>query len=88
MTEAIPEKKSVPARVRDSFRRVPGVYYSTAGASENEFDMVAATAATACSRLQRKLKARHLQMIAIGGSIGGHTLYSGGGQYSMLEILK
>lgn len=87
-TEDRPDKKSVPARIWNSFKRAPGVHYSTAGASENEFDMVAATAATACSRLQRKLKGRHLQMIAIGGSIGGHTLYHRGRCCSMLEILN
>ncbi|KAK2759796.1 glyceraldehyde-3-phosphate dehydrogenase 1 [Arachnomyces sp. PD_36] len=70
VAEAAPEKKSVPRRMLDSFKRDPGVYYSTAGGPENQYNMVAATTATACSRLQKKLKSRHLQMIAIGGSIG------------------
>lgn len=74
-TEDLPEKLSVWSRVRNSFKRAPGVHYTTAGTAENEFDMVAATAATARSRLQRKLKARHLQMISIGGSIGGFSNY-------------
>jgi hypothetical protein len=42
------------------------------------YDVEAAAAATAQSPLARKLKGRHLQMIAIGGSIGGCDMASFG----------
>lgn len=40
------------------------------GANGRVFDGVGAARATANSSLHRRLKGRHLQMIAIGGSIG------------------
>lgn len=72
------KKKNIPLRILNSFKRDPGVYYSTpAGGSRYEYDIVAATTATSSSRLQRRLKGRHLQMIAIGGSVGGaYPLYN------------
>lgn len=58
-------------RIWDSFKRDPNA--STTGEAsklEGGFDPHAGAVATANSGLARKLKGRHLQMIAIGGSIG------------------
>ncbi|KAI9851117.1 MAG: glyceraldehyde-3-phosphate dehydrogenase 1 [Thelocarpon superellum] len=75
-------------RVIDSFRRDPS-YTATPrgaiGANGKVFDVEGAALRTAESPLSRKLKGRHLQMIAIGGSIGtglfvgsGKALAAGG----------
>lgn len=77
---------SVASRVFDSFRRDPGrrvtpldpkdeaAIRAEAGRAEHDglryYDIHQATLQTAHSGLARKLKGRHLQMIAIGGSIG------------------
>lgn len=60
-------------RFLDSFRRDPNAHVSKQGqigADGKLFDVGEAAAATAASPLHRTLKSRHLQMIAIGGSIG------------------
>jgi hypothetical protein len=68
-----------PARSRfwaetwDGFKRDRSRRVSTRdmlGADGSVFDMDAVVQATATSPLSRRLKGRHLQMIAIGGSIG------------------
>lgn len=67
-------------RFVDSFRRDPNAHVSKAGQNVDpsdghghlggKFNHKAAAEATANSGLAHKLKARHMQMIAIGGSIG------------------
>lgn len=66
-------KQSIPMRIWDSFKRDPSAYTTprgTIGADGKVFDVESAAQATANTTLARKLKGRHLQMIAIGGSIG------------------
>ncbi|KAK0659323.1 General amino-acid permease GAP1 [Lasiodiplodia hormozganensis] len=75
-------------RVVDSFRRDPNAHATAPtshGGDDKNYDLENAAAATAESPLARKLKGRHLQMIAIGGSIGtglfvgsGKALANGG----------
>lgn len=76
-------QKAASQRWVDSFKRVDGSpeiikdgYYITEGMQDMPrgpdrfYDLSAANARTASSALVRDLKGRHLQMIAIGGSIG------------------
>ena len=71
--DKVESQPSVPRRIIDSFRRDPLSRVTPSGvvgANGVVFDAEAAAQATADSPLARKLKGRHLQMIAIGGSIG------------------
>ena len=59
--------------VVDSFKRDPNARVIPAGflrADNKNWDLEDAYEATASSPLVRRLKGRHLQMIAIGGAIG------------------
>jgi yeast amino acid transporter len=71
--ESTPAKSSFQTRIWDSFKRDPNATVTkpgAVGADGKVFDVESAAAATANSPLSRRLKGRHLQMIAIGGSIG------------------
>jgi len=73
LTDTEKEKTPLSRRVVDSFKRASGSHASGKNALAGDgkvFDVEGAAAATAESPLARKLKGRHLQMIAIGGSIG------------------
>jgi amino acid transporter len=66
-------KYSFPRRIWEGFKPDPHAHTTpagTVGADGRVFDVEGAAQATANSPLARKLKGRHLQMIAIGGSIG------------------
>ncbi|UKZ82799.1 hypothetical protein TrVFT333_010597 [Trichoderma virens FT-333] len=101
-------KKSMGRRFVDSFRRVPGGLPMTGnhGYHINDdlpemgqtggrfYDLRAANVRTANSALARDLKGRHLQMIAIGGSVGtglfvasGLALYQSGPASLLLGYL-
>jgi len=66
-----PSKPNYARRIFDSFKRDPNFPAVSPKTIDGVFDPHAAAAGTAASPLARELKGRHLQMIAIGGSIGG-----------------
>ncbi|PMD43509.1 putative amino acid permease [Hyaloscypha variabilis F] len=73
-----PDKRSIPVRMFDSFRRDPNQTVTETGeiidlklhGHDDSYDIESAINNIAKSPLSRKLEARHLQMIAIGGAIG------------------
>ncbi|KAL9616909.1 MAG: hypothetical protein Q9160_008257 [Pyrenula sp. 1 TL-2023] len=86
--ESEPAHQSFSQRFIDSFKRDPNARVTKAGAVGSDghvFDSENAAQNTADSPLAKTLKGRHLQMIAIGGSIGtglfvgsGKALSTGG----------
>ncbi|KAE8152561.1 amino acid transporter [Aspergillus avenaceus] len=86
--ESEPTQAGIGRRILDSFKRDPNAKvtsHTNAGADGKSFDIENAARNSASSPLQRSLKGRHLQMIAIGGSIGtglfvgsGSVLSTGG----------
>ena len=71
--DKVTPRAGLSSRVWDSFKRdanLRATPHGVVGANGKVFDVEAAALATADSPLARKLKGRHLQMIAIGGSIG------------------
>ena len=71
--ESSVHRDGIGRRVIESFKRDPNFNMTpkgALGADGKVFDVETAAQNTATSPLARKLKGRHLQMIAIGGSIG------------------
>lgn len=79
--ESTAARGSLKARIWDSFKRDPNATVTRAGAVGADgkvFDVEVAAQATADSPLSKRLRSRHLQMIAIGGSVGtGPSNYLG-----------
>jgi len=76
-------KAAWPTRFVDSFRRDPNAsVVATRGSKRGDYDREAAAQATANTTLSRQLKGRHMQMIAIGGSIGTGLFVTSGAALS------
>ena len=72
-----PDGRAFVYRLWDSFRLDPHAHLFRAGepgVGGKVFDVEGAAMNTASSPLRRELRGRHLQMIAIGGSIGKRSL--------------
>lgn len=80
---AVAGDDNIPQRVVDSFKRAPGARLADQKGyhvqdhmlnvhqqRKRHYDVQVANARTVATGLSRELKGRHLQMIAIGGSIG------------------
>ncbi|KAG0646761.1 General amino-acid permease GAP2 [Hyphodiscus hymeniophilus] len=80
------EKQPWNRRFVDSFKRDPNAHVTKEsqreGVTGRDFDHQAAAERTANSGLSRKLKSRHMQMIAIGGSIGTGLFVTSGSALS------
>ncbi|KLJ06836.1 AAT family amino acid transporter [Blastomyces silverae] len=90
-------RDNIFARLVDGFRRDPNAHISKkedVATQDKQFNLEAAVSNTASSPLQRKLRGRHLQMIAIGGSIGtglfvgsGKALADGGAASVLIAFI-
>ena len=82
-TSSSPDRRSMPIRLLDSFRRDPNQKVTATGeiidlklehGHDDSYDIESAITNIAKSPLSRKLEARHLQMLAIGGAIGTFSI--------------
>lgn len=86
-------KISLGQQIWDSFKRHPGnvqpgflgFYAGRHAGKHRRFDVGTAVHNTVESPLQRLLEGRHLQMIAIGGSVGMHLCFSSSPQLQTHE---
>lgn len=74
--ETATRRSSLKQRVWESFRRDPNAHVTAVAPflEGKSYDIENAAESAAGSPLHRSLRGRHLQMIAIGGSIGMRTL--------------
>ena len=70
-------RQNLGKRIFDSFQRDPSLSVSPRVLGGRVYDSENAAINTAISPLARRLKSRHLQMIAIGGSIGMLACFRG-----------